>query len=63
MVDWPGRLCGLDFFEKSLENGDSNLVEIDGNWSELGSVKPFWEINSGKRSGKQGECYGIGFEV
>ena len=48
MAFWPGRLCGVDFFEKSLENGDSNLVGIDENRSELGSVKPFWEMNNGK---------------
>ena len=39
---------GLIFFEKSLEIRDSILVGMDGNGSELGSVKPFWEMNSGK---------------
>ena len=34
MADWPERLYGVDFFEKSLEQGDSNLVKIDGNGSE-----------------------------
>ena len=48
MADWPERLYGVDFFEKSLEIRDSNLVGIDGKWSELGSIKPFWEINNGK---------------
>ena len=48
MADWPERLYGVDFFEKSLEIGDSNLVGIDENWSEMGSIKGFGEMNSGK---------------
>ena len=40
---WPERLYGIDFFENSSEIRDSNLVEIDENWSE-----------SDLRQGKQG---------
>ena len=60
MAVWPGRLYGVDFFEKSLEIRDSNLVEIDGNRSELGSIKPFGEMNNGKWSRKRGERHGMG---
>ena len=61
MAFWPGRLYGVDFFEKSLEIRDSIWSGIDENWSELGSVKGFGEMNSGKWSGKRGERHGMGF--
>ena len=48
MAFWPGRLHGVDLFEKSLENGDSHFVEIEENGSELGSVKGVGAMNSGK---------------
>ena len=48
MVFWPGRLYGVDFFEKSSEIRDSNLVGIGGKWPELGSIKGFGAMNSGK---------------
>ena len=51
---WPGRLYGVDFFEKSLEHGYSNLVEIDKKISEIDSIQLFWATIRSIFSGKPG---------
>ena len=53
MAFWPERLYGVDFFEKSLEQGYSNLVEIDGNWSES-------DLRQGKRGSNIAKLIGGG---
>ena len=45
---WPERGYGIDFFEKSLEHGYSDLSEIHENWSEP-------EVRKGKRASTSGK--------
>ena len=53
MADWPGRLYGVDFFEKSSEIRDSNLSKIDHNWAES-------DTRQGKRASDIAKLIGKG---
>ena len=52
VADWPERLYGIDFFEKSLEIRYSNLVEIWESWSESGLGQGEWGSDIAKLIGK-----------